>query len=116
MEPVLRIGEKIESKREILVEENGVPPSPVIVGTSRRDPRLLEPWLKQRFQPVELLSEETILCLDAGFVEKKQVVIDNNFTLQVRPRGEEKKALEINPSFQVKRRIVEACNSRLKHH
>ncbi len=50
------------------------------------------------------------LCLDAGYVGKAQVAINEGMTPHIRPRGEEKKAIELH-GFKPKRWIVEVAHS-----
>lgn len=50
------------------------------------------------------------LCLDAGYVGKAQVVNNAGMTPHIRPRGEEKKAIELY-GFKPKRWIVEVAHS-----
>jgi len=51
------------------------------------------------------------LCLDAGYVGKEGVVKENGFVPHVRPRGEEKKLIERDPTFKARRWVVELAHS-----
>ena len=51
------------------------------------------------------------LCLDAAYVGKEEVAKTNGFMAHIRPRGEEKKMIERDPSFQPRRWVVELAHS-----
>ncbi|MFV0665824.1 transposase [Denitromonas sp.] len=51
------------------------------------------------------------LCLDAAYVGKEDTVISNRFIPHIRPRGEEKKLIEKDPSVKARRWIVELAHS-----
>ena len=52
------------------------------------------------------------VCLDAGYVGKADVASRHGMVPHIRPRGEEKKAIELH-GFRPKRWIVEAYNALL---
>ena len=51
------------------------------------------------------------LCLDAGYVGREAVVRAQGFVPHIRPRGEEKRLLERDPTFTARRWVVEATHS-----
>jgi transposase len=51
------------------------------------------------------------LCLDAAYVGKENTVLSNGFIPHIRPRGEEKKLIEKDPSFKARRWVVELAHS-----
>lgn len=51
------------------------------------------------------------LCLDAGYVGKSDVARAEGFIPHIRPRGEEKKLIEQDPSFKARRWVVELAHS-----
>jgi len=51
------------------------------------------------------------LCLDAAYVGKKDVAKSNDFTPHIRPRGEEKKLIEKDPTFKARRWVVDLAHS-----
>ena len=105
-----RIGEKNGTKRNILVDENGVPLSLVVTGANRHDSVALDPLLKGRIMlPPEGMRVN--LCLDAAYVGKGPVAEANGFTPHIRPRGEEKKLIEKDPTFKARRWVVELSHS-----
>ena len=61
--------------------------------------------------PKEEKQETANLCLDAGYVGKEAVVKENGFIAHIRPRGEEKKLIERDPSFKARRWVVELAHS-----
>lgn len=70
----------------------------------------LEALLKAEvFSPKK--ETERHLCLDAGYVGKAEVVENNGFIPHIRPRGEEKKEIKINPEFKARRWVVELSHS-----
>jgi len=57
-------------------------------------------------------SEQTQnLCLDAAYVGKETVATAHGFIPHIRPRGEEKKLIERDPSFKPRRWVVELAHS-----
>lgn len=51
------------------------------------------------------------LCSDAGYTGSGEAVEQRNYIPHIRPRGEEKKALERNPDFRARRWVVEVTHS-----
>lgn len=56
-------------------------------------------------------NEPQNLCLDAAYVGKEAVAKENGFIPHIRPRGEEKKLIERDPSFKPRRWVVELAHS-----
>jgi len=54
---------------------------------------------------------EQNLCLDAAYVGKEETVTANGFIPHIRPRGEEKKLIEKDPTFKARRWVVELSHS-----
>jgi transposase len=71
----------------------------------------LEPLLKARIVAPKDERTTQNLCLDAAYVGKASVVEDNGFIPRIRPRGEEKKLIERDPSFKPRRWVVELAHS-----
>lgn len=108
---IRRIGEKNGTKRNLLVDENGVPLSLVVTGANRHDSVSLSPLLeRQVVEPIDS-SKPRNLCLDAAYVGKEDVVISNGFVPHIRPRGEEKKLIENDSNFKARRWVVELAHS-----
>ena len=62
---------------------------------------MLEPLLAERFvSPDEDAALSLNLCLDAGYVDKENLVEVAGYVPHIRPRGEEKCELEHNPNFR----------------
>lgn len=95
----------------MLVDENGVPLSLVVSGANRHDSISLEPLLKGRVAGPKDGSIPQNLCLDAAYVGKEDMVGENGFVPHIRPRGEEKKLIEKDPTFKARRWIVELAHS-----
>lgn len=51
------------------------------------------------------------LCLDAGYVGKKEAVEQAGYISHIRPRGEEIAEKQKNPEFKPRRWVVELCHS-----
>jgi len=71
----------------------------------------LEPLLKGRIIAPTDEEETQNLCLDAAYVGKEGVAKDNGFVPHIRPRGEEKKLIQSDPSFKPRRWVVELAHS-----
>jgi len=56
-------------------------------------------------------NEVQNLCLDAGYAGKEAAVEARGFAAHIRPRGEEKKLIERDPSFKPRRWVVELAHS-----
>jgi hypothetical protein len=67
--------------------------------------------LKGRILKPEYEATPQNLCLDAAYVGKEDVVVDNGFIPHIRPRGEEKKLIEKDPTFKARRWVVELAHS-----
>ena len=82
-----------------------------VTGANRHDSVALDALLKARV--VGSPAEETRqnLCLDAAYVGKEEVVKANGFIPHIRPRGEEKKLIERDPTFKARRWVVESAHS-----
>ena len=92
---------------------NGVPLSIVVTGANRHDSAVLEQVLQERITPLDCghcQSPIENLCLDAGYTGKVEIVENNRMVAHIRPRGEEKKAIELH-GFKPKRWVVEAAHS-----
>ena len=96
------IGEKKGSKRHILVDENGIPISLLVSAANQHDSVALETLLKATVVSPPTTTE-CHFFLDAGYVGKEEVAQGNGFIPHVRPRGEEKKEIAINPEFKARR-------------
>ena len=101
------------TKRSVLVDEKGLPLAIVISGANTHDIKLLEETLDHivvlRPEPDEEHPQN--LCLDAGYTGSGETVEQRNYIPHIRPRGEEKKALERNPDFRARRWVVEVTHS-----
>ena len=101
------------TKRSVLVDEKGLPLAIVISGANTHDIKLLEETLDHivvlRPEPDEEHPQN--LCLDAGYTGSGEAVEQRNYIPHIRPRGEEKKALERNPDFRARRWVVEVTHS-----
>jgi len=103
----------VGSKKNLLVDAHGIPLSIVVTGANRHDSVVLEELLHQRVVPLDFDHYDRItqnLCLDAGYVGKAYAASNEGMTPHVRPRGEEKKAIELH-GFKPKRWIVEVAHS-----
>ena len=88
------------TKRSVLVDEKGLPPTIVISGANTHDIKLLEETLDHivvlRPEPDE--EHPKNLCLDAGYTGSGEAVEQRNYIPHIRPRGEEK-SVEVTHSF-----------------
>lgn len=94
-----------------MVDESGVPLSLVVSGANRHDSVSLAPLLKARLLSPEGKNIKQNLCLDAAYVGKEETVEANGFIPHIRPRGEEKKLMEKDPTFKARRWVVELSHS-----
>ena len=108
---IRRIGEKNGSKRHVLAGGNGAPLSLAVSGANRHDSVSLDPLLKARLIEPEQENGVANLCLDAAYAGKEAGVKANGFIPRIRPRGEEKRLIEKDPSFKARRWVVELCHS-----
>ena len=60
--------------------------------------------------PADARTEQN-LCLDAAYVGKEAVAQAHGFVAHIRPRGDEKKLIERDPSFKARRWVVELSHS-----
>jgi hypothetical protein len=67
--------------------------------------------LKARVVTPEEENIEQNLCLDAAYVGKEETVKANGLIPHIRPRGEEKKLIEKDPTFKARRWVVELTHS-----
>ena len=81
-------GEKMGTKRSVLVDGRGVPLSAVVSGANIHDSRLLVSTLKAIRKKSR--EKDNNLCLDAGYVGKEDDVRANRMKPHIRPRSEEK--------------------------
>jgi transposase len=95
----------------LLVDENGAPLSLVVSGANWHDSVFLDSLLKERAIAPEKEASPQNLCLDAAYVGKEDTVMSNGFIPHIRPRGEEKKLIEKDPSFKARRWVVELAHS-----
>jgi transposase len=99
----------------LLTDGNGIPIGIEVAGANRHDSQLVEATLKSI--PIERPKVRPYhrqhLCLDAGYVGDKVAAIGKKFdyTLHVRPRGEEKKLLQEPTKFRARRWVVERTHS-----
>lgn len=101
------------SKRSLLVDGNGVPLSIVVTGANRHDCMVLGELLRKRVSPRPNEGGSVPvqnLCLDAGYTGKAEIVAKNGMIPHIRPRGEEKKMIELE-GFKPRRWIVEVAHS-----
>lgn len=101
------------TKRSILTDQKGLPLSVVLSGANTHDIKLLEETLDHIviFRPDPSKDHQQNLCLDAGYTGGGDTVSARKYTAHIRPRGEEKKEIENNPSFKARRWIVEVTHS-----
>ncbi len=101
------------TKRSVLTDEKGLPLAIVISGANTHDVKLLEETLDHIvvLRPEPDGDHPQNLCLDAGYTGSAEKVEQRNYIPHIRPRGEEKKELEHNPNFRVRRWVVEVIHS-----
>ena len=112
-EQIQQTGVSKEAKKNLLVDAVGIPLSIVVTGANRHDAAVLDELLKERMKPLDFEHYEHItqnVCLDAGYVGKADVASRHGMVPHIRPRGEEKKAIELH-EFRPKRWIVEVAHS-----
>jgi len=83
----------------------------VVTGANRHDSVPLEPLLKGRILDPSEKDTPRNLCLDAAYVGKEETAKACGFIPHIRPRGEEKKLIEKDPSFKPRRWVVELAHS-----
>ena len=112
-EQIQQTGVSKEAKKNLLVDAVGIPLSIVVTGANRHDAAVLDELLKERMKPLDFEHYEHItqnVCLDVGYVGKADVASRHGMVPHIRPRGEEKKAIELH-GFRPKRWIVEVAHS-----
>ena len=104
--------EKWETKRSVLTDEKGLPPSVVLSGANTHDIKLLEETPDGIIISRPAVSEDhpQNLCLDAGYTGSTQSVEERHYTAHIRPGGEERKEIEHNPNFKARRWAVEVTH------
>ena len=96
-----------------MVDERGVPLSIVVTGANRHDASQLTAVLESKIaEPLRKTQIEN-LCADAGYTgdELATRMREGGYMPHVRPRGEEKLAIERIPLFKARRWVVESCFS-----
>ena len=99
------------TKRSLLTDGAGVPVGLTIDGANRNDHKLMAETIDtipvRRPRPTK--SKPQGLCLDKGYDYKEPRALGKalGFTLHLRSRGEEKKALERNAGVRARRWVVE---------
>jgi transposase len=95
-----------------LSEGHGLPLSLAVSGANVHDTQLLELTLDSIIieRPDSLKTLQN-LCLDAGYVGYSEHCQKRGYTPHIRPRGEEKSAIENNPDFKARRWVVEVLHS-----
>ena len=106
-------GEKMGTKRSLLVDKSGLPLSVVLDGANRHDIKLLEATLDGIVvvRPEPTAERPQNICLDAAYVGSEEMLMKRGYVIHIRPRGEEKKELERNPDFKARRWVVEVTHS-----
>lgn len=101
------------TKRSLLTDEKGIPLAVVLDGANRHDKKLLNSTLDGVVvpRPEPTVEKPQNLCLDAAFVGSEEDVEARGYIAHIRPRGEEKKEKESNPSFKAHRWVVEVTHS-----
>jgi Transposase DDE domain. len=99
----------------LLTDGNGIPLGIEVAGANRHDSRLVEATLKSIpiKRPKVRPYHRQHLCLDAGYVGDEVAALADAFeyTLHVRPRGEEAKTLREQVGFKARRWVVERTHS-----
>jgi hypothetical protein len=83
----------------------------VVTGANRHDSVPLEALLKGRIADPATEDVPQNLCLDAAYVGKEETAKACGFIPHIRPRGEEKKLIERDPTFKARRWVVELAHS-----
>jgi len=83
----------------------------IVTGANRHDSVCLEPLLRGCvIEPANPAAPRN-LCLDAAYVGREETAKAHGFIPHIRPRGEEKKLIEKDPSFKARRWVVELAHS-----
>jgi putative transposase len=106
-------------KKSLLTEAAGIPVGLEIEGANRPDMKMVAETLRsvppaleeRRLQHLESGEEEQGLCMDAGYdyAEVREIAQSFGYTLHIRSRGEEKKALAAG--HKARRWVVERTHS-----
>ena len=103
------------TKRSVLTDAKGIPLSIVVDGANRHDVKLARPTLEKIMveRPKTTRKNKQNLCLDAGYVgeEVQELGREFDFTLHVRPRGEEAKDIKKKAGKKARRWVVERTHS-----
>ena len=82
-----------------------------VTAANQHDSKALEPLLTGRIMAPSGENQTQNLCLDAAYVGKEAVATAHGFIPHIRPRGEEKKQIQRDPSFKPRRWVVELAHS-----
>lgn len=95
----------------MLTDAKGIPLSVQADGAQRHDVKLARPTIENIIlkKPRVQKWHKQHLCLDAAYVgdEVRELASEFNFTLHVRPRGEEANLIKRNARFKARRWVVE---------
>ena len=95
-----------------MTEGHGLPLSVAVSCANVHDTQLLELTLDSvmidRPDALEILQN---ICLDAGYTGYAEHCEIRGYIPHIRPRGEERKEIEINPDFKPRRWVVEVLHS-----
>lgn len=94
-----------------MTDGHGLPLSIATAGANVHDVKLLEETLINAALPPFGVDYAMNVCLDGGYVGYAQLCEKHGFVPHIRPRGEERKLIEIDPSFKPRRWVVEVCHS-----
>ncbi len=112
---------KSGTKRSLLTDGGGVPLALAVSGANTHDKRLVEPTLKgfalRRPRP-KPGGRKQHFCGDKGYdyADTRALVERWGYTLHIKSRGDEAKALRSNPRFRARRWVVERTHSWLNRH
>ncbi len=114
MERILRTGEKNGVKRSMLVVGHGLPIAVAVSGANVHATQLLQITLDNIVTERPDFNEYVQnSCLDAGYTGYYDECAKYGYVVHIRPRGEEKKEIEINSNFKARCRIVEVVHFRI---
>ena len=103
------------TKRSLLVEAAGVLVALVVAGANRNDHKLLGPTLARLppCRPLPSVQRPQGLCLDKGcaYPATRALAAEYGLTLHLRTRGEEAKAMAVEPGYRPRRWVVERTHS-----
>ncbi len=107
---------KSGTKRSLLTDGGGVPLALAVSGANTHDKRLVEPTLNgfavRRPHPISARRKQRF-CGDKGYdyADTRAFLLRRGYTLHIKSRGEEAKALRANPRFRARRWVVERSHS-----